>query len=289
MEPPSPITRRSFLKKGMIFAGSLLASGGLLGSYSCFVEPRWYDITHLTITLKRLPDAFIGKKLVHVSDFHLGHHFGVTQLKVVTNLVRQEKPDLLCFTGDLFDTHITDAEEVSKLLASLEAPLGKWAVLGNHDHFSGNRKTIKILKNGGFQTLLNECHTINHGGQAIQLAGVEDMLTGKPDIQQTLQEASSQICTLLLSHSANFADIASTAQSIDLQLSGHSHGGQIRLPVVGALVTPPLGDKYVMGLHTVHGSKLQVYTTRGIGTTLLPFRFLCRPEITVITLDKTKS
>ncbi|NEW06552.1 metallophosphoesterase [Paenibacillus sp. SYP-B3998] len=288
MQQSPPLSRRSFLKKGVVLAGSALASGGLVGSYSTLVEPRWYEITKVNILLERLPGAFHGKKLVHISDFHIGHHFDLKQLQVVTNLVRQEKPDLLCFTGDLFDSKVTeDPQLTSDILASLEVPLGKWSVLGNHDYDVSNEKTAAILQNGGFQTLSNSYRTIRHAGQTIQIAGVEDMLTGAPDLDEALRGTNADAFTLLLSHSPNFADYAAE-RPIDLQLSGHSHGGQIRLPVIGALVTPPLGDKYVMGLHSVPGYKLQVYTTRGIGTTIFPLRFMCRPEITVITLEKTK-
>ncbi|MBD0383107.1 metallophosphoesterase [Paenibacillus sedimenti] len=288
MQPSPPITRREFLKKGIRLAASLIATGGVIGGYSTFLEPRWYDLTRVIIPFERLPSAFHGIRIVHISDIHMGHYFELSDLETVINLIRQEKPDLICFTGDLFDAKITvDPKQISSLLATLEAPLGKWSVLGNHDRLAGNLKIAALLQNGGFRTLFNDHQVIRSGGQAIQIAGVEDMLTGEPDLAKTLYGANAGIFTLLLSHCANFADIAA-GYAIDLQLSGHSHGGQIRLPLFGAVVTPPLGNKYVMGLHSVPGSKLQVYTTRGVGTTLFPFRFLCRPEITVLTLEQIK-
>lgn len=288
MDSPPSISRRTFLKKGVLLAGTLLASGGLTGSYAGFIEPKWYEITRINLSFERLPNAFHGLKLVHFSDTHIGHYFNLEDLERLVNLINQEKADMICFTGDLFDARITeDAAATGKLLASIEAPLGKWAVLGNHDKWIGRNETLPILEAGGFQTLLNSYQTISNKSQSIQLAGVEDRLTGKPNIVKTLKGSNPQMFTLLLSHCPDYADEAAK-HPVDLQLSGHTHGGQIRLPVAGAILTPPQGRRYVMGLYEVPDSSMLVYTNRGIGTTTLPLRFLCRPEITVITLEKQK-
>ncbi|SDN76482.1 hypothetical protein SAMN04487897_104335 [Paenibacillus sp. yr247] len=288
MQSPPPISRRAFLKKGAVLAGSFIASGGLLGSYSSYIEPKWYEFTRITLSFERLPNAFHGLKLLHFSDMHIGHYFDIKDLEHVVKLIHNETVDIICFTGDLFDADISeDPVLTSQLLGSLEAPLGKWAVLGNHDKWIGTNYTLPILYQGGFQTLANAYQTITYKGQAIQIAGVEDMLTGKPDIAKTLSGANAKMFTLLLSHCPDFADQAA-GYAIDLQLSGHSHGGQIRLPIVGAVFTPLGGKNYVKGLQEVPDSKMLVYTTRGIGTTALPIRLMCRPEITVITLEKRK-
>jgi predicted MPP superfamily phosphohydrolase len=288
MQSPPPISRRAFLKKGAVLAGSLITSGGLLGSYAGFIEPKWYEIKRMTLSFERLPNAFHGLKLIQFSDLHIGHHFNLQDLEHIVNLIHKEKADILCFTGDLFDATISeDPVLTSKLLSSLEAPLGKWAVLGNHDKWIDTNYTLPILEKGGFRTLVNDYHTITYKSQTIQIAGVEDMLTGIPDIAKTLHGANAQMFTILLSHCPDFADEAA-GYAIDLQLSGHTHGGQIRVPGVGAVITPPRGKNYVMGLQEVPDSKMLVYTNRGIGTTILPFRLMCRPEITVITLEKRK-
>ncbi|NQX64586.1 metallophosphoesterase [Paenibacillus alba] len=288
MPSPPPISRRAFLKKGAVLAGSLLASGGLLGSYSGYIEPKWIEFTRLTLPFERLPNAFHGLKLLQFSDLHIGHHFDLQDLAHVIQLIQEEKADLICFTGDLFDSHIIeDSAKTSELLNSLQAPLGKWSVLGNHDKWKGPNLTLPILQDGGFQSLVNAHKTIAYKGQTIQIAGVEDMLTGKPDIETTMHGANAQMFTLLLSHCPDFADQIGN-HAIDLQLSGHTHGGQIRLPFVGAVITPPAGRNYVAGLQTASQSSMLIYTNRGIGTTTLPFRLLCRPEITIFTLKKRK-
>lgn len=124
---------------------------------------------------------------------------------------------------------------------------------------------------------------VQKGTNSLILAGVDDQMEGKPDIHSALKRTSSNRCTLLLSHCPDYADEIKELP-IDLQLSGHSHGGQIRFPLLGELSTPPYAQKYVQGLYQISDSALQVYTNRGIGTTILPIRFLCRPELTVIEL-----
>ncbi|MDD9267920.1 metallophosphoesterase [Paenibacillus sp. GCM10023248] len=282
------MSRRKFLKKGAALAGALLASGGLTGSYAGFIEPRWYEVTRFPLSFARLPNAFHGLKVLQFSDTHIGHFFNLADLEQLVTLINAEKADIITFTGDLFDAAITeDSALTSKLLASIEAPLGKWAVLGNHDKWIDINYTLPILEDGGFRTLQNAYQTITYKSQSIQLAGVKDRLTAKPDIVTTLSGSNPQMFTLLLSHCPDYANEV-TGYPIDLQLSGHTHGGQIRLPVAGALLTPPQGRHYVVGLNQVPNSSMLVYTNRGIGTTTLPLRFLCRPEITVITLERQK-
>jgi predicted MPP superfamily phosphohydrolase len=289
MNSKKPISRRSFLKKSMLAAAGLIASGTLIAGYSSFIEPKWVEMKRIRLYFERLPRSFRGIRIVHFSDIHLGHHFNLHNLKGIAHQIQLEKPDLLCFTGDLFDFAFTEnLQQTSRILAELQAPLGKWAVLGNHDYYSRVETTVSLLSDGGFTVLMNEHKKISLGEESLQIAGVDDMLKGRPDLVHALQHTDPAVFTLLLSHSANYADIAA-AHPIDLQLSGHSHGGQVRLPFIGALVTPPLGDKYIMGHYQHERSNLQIYTNRGIGTTIHPVRLFCRPEITIITLDENKT
>ncbi|MCD1257512.1 metallophosphoesterase [Paenibacillus athensensis] len=288
--PLQSLSRRSFLKRAALWGGSFLASGGAAGSYAAYVEPRWIETIEQRVQLRGLPQAFAGKRIVHISDIHLGFHMTLRELQAIAGRVQRLQPDMLVFTGDLFDSWISeDPQATAADLAALEAPLGKWAVLGNHDTYAGLEDTKRILQAGGFTVLDNAHALVRLGADTLVVAGVADMWTGYPDLQRALDGADPQLCTLLLSHCANFADEAAARPEIALQLSGHSHGGQIRLPLLGAVETPPYGDKYVSGLHTAANSQLLVYTTRGLGMTLLPFRFLCRPEITVLTLDSKQA
>lgn len=288
-KPPKTMTRRHFLKTSLFAGAGLFGSGGLLTGYSYNVEPKWIESKQIKLSFKRLPDAFHGKRVVQFSDVHIGHHFDLANLQHVVDKINETKPDALCFTGDLFDSWVSENPvRTGEILGKLEAPLGKWAVLGNHDYYTGVQETINILQKGGFTALVNRVQKMTVGHSFIYMAGVDDIWEGKPDLVLTLKGTDQDRFTLLLSHSANYADIAAK-YPIDLQLSGHSHGGQVRLPMVGAITTPPFGDKYVMGHYKIERSSLQVYTNRGIGTSVHPVRFLCRPEITVITLEQQKN
>lgn len=284
-KPKSNISRRSFLKKAVYaLAGLGLASvAGYM--YSRYAEPGWLQTKFVTIKLKRLPAAFDGIRIVHFSDVHLGFHYTVEQLSSLADRIQALSPDLICFTGDLFDMNIgSDAAPAIQALSRLQAPLGKGAVLGNHDYYGKEPDKIQaILSDGGFSVLMNRSIPLERGQDRIWLAGVDDMWDGRPDLPRTLQSVSDNECVILLSHCPDYADLA-LKRPVDLQLSGHSHGGQVRLPLLGAVVLPAYGKKYADGHYALGGGKLQVYTNRGIGVSVYPVRFNCRPELTVITL-----
>jgi predicted MPP superfamily phosphohydrolase len=286
MGPTDRISRRAFLKKILIAAGSAAAVGSLGGVYSFFGERYWLQVKNIELSYRHLPEAFAGVRVVQFSDTHLGRFYSYRHFTDVITTINRLQPDVLCFTGDLFDAMYGKAsQDCVPFLSQLKAPLGKWAVLGNHDYRSNARTVSAILAEGGFTVLVNDHHAIEKDGQRITIVGTDEMLHGHPDIRRALRGVEADDFTLLLAHEPDFADIAGL-YPIDLQLSGHSHGGQVRLPLIGPLSRPEYGAKYVDGLYAVPQSKLQVYVNRGIGTTLLPFRFLCRPEITVFTLNR---
>jgi len=279
------MNRRTFLSYIFKTAAAIASVGTLTTGYSIFGEPHWIQTKHVSLVLPNFPAAFSGMKMVQFSDVHLGNYFKMSRFAELVTRLNQLKPDLLCFTGDLFDDHQGHpSEDVIPLLQQLEAPLGKLAVLGNHDYRLGRQRITDLLTRGGFTVLNNSQGIVEREGVKIRVAGVSDMIFGKPNLQEALRRGKELSFTLLLVHEPDFADIAANFP-IDLQISGHSHGGQVRLPFLGgSLSAPEFGRKYIQGLYTVANSKLQVYTNRGIGTTLLPIRFMCRPEITVFTL-----
>ncbi|MCR8658660.1 metallophosphoesterase [Paenibacillus endoradicis] len=281
----TPISRRQFLKKSMQLGIGLVGLASLSGVYTRYVEPNWIDTNAIEVKIAHLPASFDQLRMVHFSDLHLGIHSNSEYLKHLMVKIQRLKPDLICFTGDLLDHSASYISEAVSLFSQLEAPLGQYAVIGNHDAF-GNRKAVtKGLAKAGFQLLHNEHIELIRGQDRLYIAGIDDPWVGKPDIEQALLHIPSEACTILLAHEPDFADEYGQLP-IDLQLSGHSHGGQVRVPLIGALYTPPYGSKYPNGLYQIANSRLQVYTTRGVGTTRLPVRFNCRPEISVITLTK---
>jgi predicted MPP superfamily phosphohydrolase len=281
------MSRRSFLKQAGLAVGGLSLAGIGTSVHSFYFERFWYDIGQVKLEFPNLPAAFSGIRIVQFSDIHLGHYFDNDRLAAVIERLRPLDADLICFTGDLFDVNIgSDSEQTTSLLATLEAPLGKWACLGNHDYWAGPSPVTRLLEKADFRVLNNTSQVIHRGGEAIRIAGIDDWLKGKPNLDLAVGRRPVSEFTLLLAHEPDIADLTQQ-YPVDLQLSGHSHGGQISLPGISTLTAPPKGKKYIAGLHQFPGSALKLYTNRGIGTTIIPFRLFCRPEITVFTLVRS--
>lgn len=281
MTETETITRRDFLRK----MGLGLLGTGVLGTAFYVMEERfWYQIRSVRLSIRNLPLAFRDWKIVQFSDVHFGFHYGSEQFRSVVTLINGLKPDLLFFTGDLLDREWSGKEAAAPLLEQLQAPRGgKWAVLGNHDYASKNQ-AIRQLLDSQFQVLINSHGTIDHNGQQLYIAGVDDYLQGKFDMKKTLEGLSDQDCVLLLAHEPDIADI-SCKFGVNAQFSGHSHGGQIRLPFLKPFFTPELAQKYIEGLYEVGPSRMPLYVNKGVGTSNLPIRLFCRPEITVFYLS----
>ncbi|MBO8163119.1 MAG: metallophosphoesterase [Brevibacillus sp.] len=255
------------------------------GLYSVFIERSRLELRFHTILLDRLPMAFDGLQIAQFSDTHLGHFYGPIDLEKAVERIQSLSPHLITFTGDLFDRRLHEADETIEVLSRLSAPLGKYAVLGNHDYRSGAAEVAELLQLAGFHVLNNQHVLMERDGDHLILAGVDDTLHGNPDLKKALGDRTTAACTILLVHEPDFAEV-SGAGGVDLQLSGHTHGGQVRLPLIGHLVVPPHGEKYPDGLQQTADWPLQVYTNRGIGTTGLPVRLFCPPEIALLTLRR---
>ncbi|OKP85237.1 phosphoesterase [Paenibacillus helianthi] len=275
------ITRRQFLARG---AATVIGAGLVTSGYAWQGEPNWLDITRLELSFKNLPSAFAGTRLVHFSDVHLGFNKDVHDLKRLAGHIKEAQPDIICFTGDIVDSYAEDLKESVPILAEMSAPLGKYAILGNHD-YKNTELLTRLLNDAGFRVLRNQSYLIQQGGATIAVTGIDDMLHGKPDPQAALKGVPEDMFTLLMMHEPDYADTAE-AYPFHLQLSGHSHGGQIRLPFLGAAYTPYGGNKYISGLYYTEKKRMPVYVNRGVGETYMPFRFMCRPELTIFTLRR---
>lgn len=284
MDNRKVMDRRSFMRRGSSFVFSVLGLGLLTGAYSSFGERFWYEVTKVTLPIHSLPHAFKGWKIVHISDVHFGFHFGLKELKRVVKIINDLAPDLLFLTGDFIELHYRTPEFAVPLLQEIRADRGgKWAVLGNHDFFPKD-KVVGALQDAEFTVLENSRGHIEVEQQRLYIAGLEDALNAKPDIEQTLVGLSEEDCVLLLAHEPDTADV-NCEYPIGAQFSGHSHGGQVRIPFYGPIFPQKYAEKYVQGLYQVGPRKVPLYVSRGIGTTQLPIRFCCRPEITLFTLN----
>ncbi|WP_163970813.1 metallophosphoesterase [Oceanobacillus halotolerans] len=279
--------RRTFLKR--VF-GSILTLAGLSGGtyyYARDIEPTLLEINNQRIRSKKIPKAFHQFKIVQFTDTHLGFHYSIDQFTDLIQTINELSPDMIVFTGDLVDKpdRYNWNSHLIHELKQLEAPYGKYWVYGNHDHGGYGTNILKdVMNQGGFTLLQNESREIKRDNEQFVLAGVDDIILGDPDLDKTLEQIDTNQFTMLLAHEPDFADIAKQ-YPIDIQLSGHSHGGQIRFPFIGHLYTPVFAEKYIQGQYTFTSNNLHLFVSRGIGTTRLPYRFLCKPEIHLFTLE----
>jgi hypothetical protein len=256
----------------------LLSAGGV---YSLLLEPGWIAVEKVRVRLKRLPSALNGFNIVQMSDFHRGRHIRDAELQVAVDVANRLKPDLIVLTGDYVTSNESFAQPCAKMLAGLHAPHGVIAILGNHDHWTDADVVSRALRSHSIQLLRNDAAPITHHGARLWIVGVDDVWQKKANLPLALQRVPKEAVTILLAHEPDYADTAS-GYPIDLQLSGHSHGGQVRLPFLGAPILPYLAEKYPWGLRRV--GEMQVYTNRGIGVIGPPVRLGCRPEVTLLTL-----
>ncbi|WP_121609430.1 metallophosphoesterase [Mesobacillus foraminis] len=283
------VTRRSFIKRAL---GSFLTVAGIGAGgyfYAHDIEPKLLDVTRHEIKNRRLPAGFDGLRIVQFSDTHIGFHYNLDTFDKLMDEINSLAPDIILFTGDLMDNpnEFNEHERIVQTLKRLEAEFGKYAIYGNHDHGGyGSDIYKKIMEEAGFTLLMNESDSVTLlDGSSIYIAGVDDAMLGRPNLEAAIQGIPKDSYTILLAHEPDqMADLAAK-NNIHLQLSGHSHGGQIQVPFYGPLVTPPLAEVYTEGFYQVgDGEGMPLYVNRGLGTTRLPFRFLSRPELSVFTL-----
>lgn len=282
------IKRRTFLKStfGTFLTVLGLGSGGYF--YANRVEPSLLEINNLEIKHPLIPPSFSGVKIVQFSDTHLGFHYSLSQLSKLVEKINSLQPDIIFFTGDLLDepNRYEEINKIAPILQQLRAPMGKYCIYGNHDHGGyGSEIYRNLMELSNFTVLLNESHLLKQkDGSIISILGIDDRMLGKPDLDTAMSMVPEDSFKLLLSHAPDVADDASAYQ-IHWQLSGHSHGGQVKLPFIGALVIPPFAQNYPEGFYSIGDTNpMSLYVNRGIGTTRLPFRFMAKPELTLFTL-----
>ena len=280
------LSRRKFL----LAAGLVSASALAFGEEGLVREPSHVVLARVEMPLARLPKAFDGFTIAQLSDFHYSEVFSVTPIQKAIRIVNSLDPDLVVLTGDFVTTSVLlahrepeaakDAEPCARLLRDLRSHLGSFAVLGNHDVAADPHFITKALEAQGISVLRNRSQVIEREQARLWLCGL-DSVDRRPQLDQALRGVPSQECVVLCIHEPDFADKASR-YPVDLQLSGHSHGGQIWIPGIGAPWLPPHARKYPRGRYQVGG--LPLYTNIGLGTIFVPMRVNCVPEVTLITL-----
>jgi len=280
------INRRKFIQRAAAVGVAAMAADATL------IEPNRPRLIRKEIRLRRWPTRLDGFTIALLSDFHYDPYFSVHPIRSSVEMVSRLRPDLVALTGDFVSVSwlgsavrgAADAEPCAELLAKLRARHGVWAVLGNHDAAAGADRVSEALDAVTIPTLSNQAVPIEQDGARFWLGGVEDVLDGNPDLPGTLQAIPSEEAVVLMAHEPDYADYVAE-YPVDLQLSGHSHGGQVRIPFLPPLYLPPLAQKYISGLFKIRA--LTLYTNPGIGTVNLPVRWNCPPEVTFITLTRS--
>lgn len=264
---------------GIAAIGGCAAAASNFG-YSHFSEPQ-LAVEQVQIPLQNLPASLEGLKIVQLSDIHLHPYTHIEFVQQAIARTNALKPDLIVLTGDYVQETAESIDELAPALAALDARLGVFSIIGNHDIWTN----VKVVRAGFEQARLPLLHNqgvmLGMAGANFYLAGVDDGWSGQPDLKAALAGRTQDVPTILLAHEPDLADKFALDGRISLQLSGHTHGGQVRLPGFGAPVLPYLGRKYDQGLYKVNN--MWLYTNRGLGL-IVPIRVNCSPEITEITL-----
>ena len=277
--------RRRFLKQASIAA---LGSGAASAVVYPFLEAKWCRVVPQTIVMPNLPEAFRGTRIALMADIHHGPFVPLAYIRHVVSLANALNPDITLLAGDFVHGHHSYIAPGINELGKLNATLGRFAVRGNHDNRSYHNdhayapNSTSALADAGLPDLNNTGVWLERGGSRLRICGVGDLWTDHQSLTSALGDSTEHDAVILLSHNPDFAETIRDHR-VGLVLSGHTHGGQVVIPGLGAPIVPSrYGQKYLYGL--VQAPACQVFITRGVGTVTPPARFLCRPEVVLITL-----
>jgi predicted MPP superfamily phosphohydrolase len=272
------MNRRTFLK----WAAGATLGVPLAGLGYASLEPYWIRVTRLTVALPRLPAAFVGKTVALLTDPHHGPFNSLPFIRSIVDRTNALAPDLIALGGDFIHGHGRPfIKPCLQALGQLRAPLGVFAVAGNHDHWHGVQAVRHAIRDNGIVDVTNVGHWIQLGGSRLRIGGVDDFWEGTQDLDSALGDAADDDACLLLCHNPDYVETL-TDPRVGLVLSGHMHGGQIVIPGVGPCIPSRYGLKYLQGL--VRTRYTQVFVSRGLGTVAAPLRFRARPEINLLIL-----
>lgn len=286
--PQRKLTRRAILS---ILGGATLIGGGAVAGYASWIEPHWTEVTCQPMPLANLPDHWLGKRIVQISDLHVGPIVDSDYLKSTLQSLATLKPDLLVITGDFMTCHeFEQLDQTLRLLKHLpQTPFGCYAVLGNHDygeHFSHSQVADQLtreLANLNIEVLRNSSKNVS----GLQLLGVDDYWGQNFDLEKTLRCYKPDAPSILLCHNPDVVDLFNGQQFQGWILSGHTHGGQCRLPFGSPPILPIRNKRYAAG-HIDLADGRQLWVNRGLGY-LRKVRWNVRPEITLFELTNGNS
>lgn len=269
---------RRFFLKAALSGGALV----LVGSYPIFIERNIVQINHYKIPIHNLPTSFHGFRLAQLTDIHLGFMVSPTFVKEIIHRTNRLGADVIVCTGDFVQASnaVDEINQVWPILAQLNAKHGVYSILGNHDHWADTDRSLYWLERTG-QNIRHQSKAIYQGKQRLLIGGAGDYWADELKIDDVFASSDENDCRILLSHNPDSVD-TEFVTPLALVISGHTHGGQVVIPMTGAITLPVKNKRYSSGL--IATPKTQVFISRGIGWAILPVRFNCYPEIAVLEL-----
>ena len=269
--------------KGLLrWVGVAGGAGAALLAAHLLTERRRLRIVRRTYAVEGLPRDLNGLRVAHLSDLHAGPWVSTSFLMRAVTAANAERPDIALLTGDYVDLDGGFAEACASVLGQLRAPLGTYAVLGNHDHEIGAAQITAALQADGITVLCNRAVPLGQGPEHLWVAGLDDTVSHRGELREALAAVAPGEPIVLLSHSPDLIYRAAD-HGISLVLAGHTHGGQFCLPGLDFMYSPSrFGPRLVGG--PIRAGRARLYVSRGLGVNTLPFRFRCRPEVGLYTL-----
>jgi predicted MPP superfamily phosphohydrolase len=274
-------------KRVRVALAAILLTLGCLVFYAFFIEPNRLVDRQETIQLENWPKELDGLRIAILSDIHVGGWFvRDKKLRLIVDRTNQLQPDLIVILGDYMSgqgwmSDRVEPETFGPLLRELRAPLGVYSILGNHDWWWDGRRVRRGLEANGIRVLDDEVFKVETRGTSFWIAGLADLWTRPQHIGPTIAKVPEGEPLIALTHNPDI--FPNVPQRVSLLIAGHTHGGQVRFPLIGTVIQPSdFGQRYVRGHVFENGHHL--FVTTGIGTSILPVRFGVPPEIVLLTV-----
>jgi uncharacterized protein len=260
-----------------------MVAGLIVAWRARFIAPYRAQVAHVVVQLPRKQSSLAGLKIAFVTDTHVGPHFAASDLEGIVKRLEHIQPDIVLFGGDYICESPRFLKHTVPVLARMAktAKFGAWGVLGNHDVSNMRERVVPALETAGIPILVNQSVCIHTDRGPLWVVGIDDGLIGKVDLERAFRDVPPEAAAICVWHEPDRAE-ESAPYGAFLQLSGHTHGGQVRLPRLGPVATPLLGKRFVLGRYQV--GDMELYVSSGLGVYRPPLRFNCPPELTVIRL-----